>query len=228
MTAALCLNSDQNVISQCAASWLVLFNPAKTESLIFTRKLNKPVHPPLYMNDQLIEVETHQHLGVYFSTDCTWHNNIDYIKEKACGRINVMRTLKFKLDKNSLAIIYIVFIRSLLEYADVIWDNCTLYEKQKLDKIQNEAARIATGTTKLISLDCLYNEIKRESLEKRRRNHKLRLFYKMYTNLTPSYLSDLVSQTVSSVSRYNLRNSHALQTIDADLTIITTHFFHQQ
>ena len=52
MTAAVYLNSDRNVISQWAASWLVLFNPAKTESLIFTRKLNKPVHPPLYMNDQ--------------------------------------------------------------------------------------------------------------------------------------------------------------------------------
>ena len=65
------------------------------------------------------------------------------------------------------------------------------------------------------NLDCLYNEVKWESLEKRRRNHKLTLFYKMYTNLTPSYLSDLVPQTVSSVSRYNLRNSHALQTVDA-------------
>ena len=216
MTAAVYLNSDLNVISQWAASWLVLFNPTKTESLIFTRKLNKPVHPPLNMNDQqLIEVETHKHLGVYFSTDCTWHKHIDYIKEKAWGRINVMRKLKFKLDRKSLEIIYMVFIRPLLEYADVIWDNCTLYEKQELDKIQNEAARIATGTTKLISLDCLYNEVKWESLEKRRRNYKLTLFYKMYTNLTPSYLSDLVPQTVRSVSRYNLRNSHALQTVDA-------------
>ena len=216
MTAAVHLNSDLNVISQWAASWLVLFNPTKTEFLIFTRKLNKPVHPPLYMNDQqLIEVETHKHLGVYFSTDCTWHKHIDYIKEKAWGRINVMRKLKFKLDRKSLEIIYMVFIRPLLEYADVIWDNCTLYEKQELDKIQNEAARIVTGTTKLISLDCLHNEVKWESLEKRRRNHKLTLFYKMYTNLTPSYLSDLVPQTVSSVSRYNLRNSHALQTVDA-------------
>ena len=122
-----------------------------------------------------------------------------------------MRKLKFKLDRKSLEIIYMVFIRPLLEYADVIWDNCTLYEKQELDKIQNEAARIAIGTTKLTSLDCLYNEVKWESLEKRRRNHKLTLFYKMYTNLTTSYLSDLVPQTVSSVSRYNLRNSHALQ-----------------
>ena len=52
MTVAVYPNSDLSVISQWAASWLVLFNPTKTDSLIFTRKLNKPVHPPLYMNDQ--------------------------------------------------------------------------------------------------------------------------------------------------------------------------------
>ena len=59
-----------------------------------------------------------------------------------------MRKLKFKLDRKFFEIIYIAFIRPLLEYGDIIWDNCTQYEKKELDKIQNEAARIATGTTK--------------------------------------------------------------------------------
>ena len=70
-----------------------------------------------------------------------------------------MRKLKYKLDRKSLETIYIAFIRPLLEYADVIWDNCTQYEKDDLEKIQIEAARIATGTTKLVSLNNLYKEI---------------------------------------------------------------------
>ena len=41
-----------------------------------------------------------------------------------------MRKLKFKLDKKSLEIIYTAFIGPLLEYGDVIWDNCTEYEKK--------------------------------------------------------------------------------------------------
>ena len=111
MTAAVCLNSELNVISQWAASWLVHLNPAKKESLIFKRKLNKPVYPPLYMNDQqLIEIETHKQLGVHLSTDCTWHKHIDYIKEKVWGRFNIMRKLKFKLDRKSLEISYMAFI----------------------------------------------------------------------------------------------------------------------
>ena len=48
-----------------------------------------------------------------------------------------MRKLKFKLDRKSLEIIYTAFIRPLLEYGDVIWDNCAEYEKADLDKIPN-------------------------------------------------------------------------------------------
>ena len=43
-----------------------------------------------------------------------------------------MRKLKYKLDRKSLETIYTVFIslRPLLEYGDVIWNNCTEYEKK--------------------------------------------------------------------------------------------------
>ena len=57
-----------------------------------------------------------------------------------------MRKLNFKLDRKSLEIIYTAFIRPILEYGDVIWDNCAQYEKNEIEKIQLEAARIATGT----------------------------------------------------------------------------------
>ena len=70
-----------------------------------------------------------------------------------------MRKLKFKLDRKALETIFIAFIRPLLEYGDIIWDNFAQYEKQELEKIQTEAACIATGTTKLVSHNSLYTEI---------------------------------------------------------------------
>ena len=131
-------------------------------------------------NLQITEVEFHKHLGIFLANDCTWHHHIKYITEKAWGRINVMRKLKFKLDRKSLEIIYTAFIRPLLEYGDVIWDNCLQYEKQEIEKIQLEAARIATGTTKLVSINALYKEVGWETLEQRRQTHKLTLFFKMF------------------------------------------------
>ena len=66
-----------------------------------------------------------------------------------------------------------------------MWDNCIQYQKRELDKIQNESARIATGVTKLVSVNALYSEIRWENLEQRRKNHRLILLYKLKHNLNP-------------------------------------------
>ena len=53
-----------------AERWLVKFNPAAPEAILIPRKTNKPYHPLLKMNDELIqEVSTrsHKHLGIFFS-----------------------------------------------------------------------------------------------------------------------------------------------------------------
>ena len=214
ITSAARLNTDLDKISRWAITWLVTFNPTKSESFLVSRKLNRPIHPHLYMQGvQIEEVECHKHLGVFLSNDCSWHQHMVYLKEKAWCRINIMRKLKFKLDRKSLETIYIAFIRPLLEYADVIWDNCSQFEKDELEKVQIEAARISTGATKLISINNLYKEICWDKLQKTRDDHKLTLFYKMYNNLTPNYLSSLIPQQIETVSQYNLRNAQNLRNI---------------
>ena len=71
------LNQDQAKISSWADRWLVLFNPKKTESILFSRKCNKPVHPPLIMNNEtLTNVESHKHLGITFESSGSWHKHI--------------------------------------------------------------------------------------------------------------------------------------------------------
>ena len=155
-------------------------------------------------------------------TDCSWHEHLAYLKAKAWSRINIMRKLKFILDWRSLQTIYFSFIRPFLEYADVGWDNCTQYEVNDLEKIQNEAARIVTGATKLVSINSLFSETGWETLSSRRKKHKLQLLYKMQNDLSPNYLSPLVPPIVGSTSTYLLRNSENLQTIrtNSQLSVI--------
>ena len=50
------------------------------------------------------------------------------------------------------------FIRPLLEYADVVKDNCAQYKINKLEKILNEAARIVIGASRLVSIGNLLRE----------------------------------------------------------------------
>ena len=90
-TASLCLNSALEKLFRWAAIWLVTFNPSKNETLLISRKINKPIHPPLYMqNVQIQEVSSHNRLGLYFSNDCSWHQHNDYIKQKAWFRIFIL------------------------------------------------------------------------------------------------------------------------------------------
>ena len=109
-----------------------------------------------------------------------------------------MRKLNFSLHRKSLETIYIAFIRPLLEY-DVIRDNCMQYEKNELEKIQIEAARIATGATKLVSIKNLQKEICWDTLQKRCDDNRLTLFYKMYNNISLGYLSSLIPQQIDAI-----------------------------
>ena len=80
-SAAQILNVDLERIYEWAVQWLVRFNPNKTESLLFSRKLNIRHHPTLFFDDVPIqEVVSHKHLGVCLSQRCDWHNHIDFIK----------------------------------------------------------------------------------------------------------------------------------------------------
>ena len=81
------------------------------------------------LNQQIKEVDSHKHLGFYFSNDGSWHHQIQYIKDKAWTRINTMKKIKYKLDRKSIQIMYTAFVRTILEYADVVWDNPAQYEK---------------------------------------------------------------------------------------------------
>ena len=64
------LNADLSKINNWATRWLVTFNPSKTESMIISRKRSIANHLSLVLNNQQIQdVESHQHLGLVFSKD---------------------------------------------------------------------------------------------------------------------------------------------------------------
>ena len=78
----------------------------------------------------LTETDTHRHLGLTLSNTCTWSEHIQTITTKAWERLNLLRTLKFRVSRKSLEKMYISFVRPLLEYCDSVWDNATTETKK--------------------------------------------------------------------------------------------------
>ncbi len=218
------LNDDLESIHQWSLKWLVKFNPTKTETMLFSRKLHKPHHPDLLMNGQTLNTfKEHKHLGLTLTDDGKWNSHISSNLNKAWQRIGMIRSLKFHLDISALERMYFSTIRPLLEYADVVWNNCSNELKNQLESVQIEAARIVCGATKLCNIEKLYQELKWETLENRRNKHKLILLYKMKNNKTPPYLSDLIPQQTQ--ARYALRNASDIPLIPCRTQLYTNSFF---
>ena len=99
-------------------------------------------------------------------------------------------------------------IRPILKYGDVIYDNTSLSIGQSLENIQRQAAIACTGAYRHTKHSSLLSEVGWEPLSSRRRQHRLSLFYKIYNNIYPGYLSRFL--VYSQNSGYNLRNSNIL------------------
>ena len=58
LVSAIKLNTELSRIDMWQSMWVVTFNPFKSESLTFSRKVNKSNHPPNCMNDQEVNSAT--------------------------------------------------------------------------------------------------------------------------------------------------------------------------
>ena len=102
-TAAVILNHDLNSITTWAVDWLVDFNAANTLSMILSLKRDSPHHPPIYMNGiPITKTSSHKHLGLTFADNCSWNEHTNNTTTAAWTRLNLLRALKFKMNRNAL------------------------------------------------------------------------------------------------------------------------------
>ena len=127
-------------------TWLVKFNPNKTEIMIFNIKNQQDELSFDFDGIVLNSVNKHKHLGIIFSSDCKWTKHIDSLIQRTSKQLNVLK-LKFRFKREYLENIYFIFIRPILEYSSEVWDNCGKINSDRLEKLQLEAARMITGLT---------------------------------------------------------------------------------
>ena len=112
-TAARLLNLYLDIISNWPLDWVVDFNARKTISLLLSTKLVPLLHPQLFMNNTVIsESSSYKHLGIAFSSTCSWTEHISKITESAWIRLNLLRALKYKINRKALEKIYLCFYTS--------------------------------------------------------------------------------------------------------------------
>jgi hypothetical protein len=101
--------------------------------------------------------------------------------------------MKHNLDRNSLEKLYFGFIRPILEYGSVVWDNCTREQSDLIESVQYESARIVTGLRKGTSRVNLYCELGWDSLQNRRNKQKLILMFNALQGELPNYITNNIT-----------------------------------
>jgi hypothetical protein len=213
-------------ISVWSKKWLVSMNASKCRSIVFSLKHDKPVHPPLFLDNVCIEeVEKYTHLGLVFQNNMLWWSHIQNIIEKVSKILNMLKLLKYKVNRSTLTCLYKSMIRPLMEYGDVIWDNCSEGEASLLEHIQYESAKVVTGAIKGTSARALMNELAWENLSDRRKMHKFTYFFKIIKRISPLYLVELLPNTVGQRVDRSLRSCDNISSVLCRTVIFRQSFF---
>ena len=136
------------------------FNPDPTkqaQEVIFSKKKNKPYHPDLIFNQTNVKrTSSHKHLGLLLDEKLNFKEHVKVLIDKASKGISLIRKLRYQIPRHSLVSVYKFFIRSILEYADVIYDQPSNNSfSDKIESIQYNADLAITGAIRGTSRDKL-------------------------------------------------------------------------
>ena len=97
--------------------------------------------------NNLEQIHQVQLLGVVLTDDLKWEANTQDICKRAFARISMITKLKYvRVSTQDLIDVYILFVRSLLEYCSVVWhSSLTLEQSSNIERVQRTALKVILG-----------------------------------------------------------------------------------
>ena len=144
-------NVNQNLkkLVDWCDEWGFNISLEKTVAVLFTHRNNAVLPMNLIIKDTKITLEkSAKFLGVVFDSKLTWKEHIEYIVKRCQKRLNLMRMISgqnWGASKKTLLMIYRSLIRAVLDYGSIVYDTTADHLLKKLDSVQYQALKIATG-----------------------------------------------------------------------------------
>ena len=202
------LQNDLNAIYHYGSRWAITFNADKTTQQTFSNRKN-PVVPSLNFGGQPISLaREHKHLGLTFSSDLKFKQHVNETLLKFNRALSPLYQIASHIPRRQLLQVYNMYVQPHLDYCSAVYDgNLTKFDNRRLEKAQNRAARLITGTIRRTSVACLLKELGWCSVTDRRRKKRLMLFHKlMYDPAVPEFIKAIVPKTKKSAIDRPLRN----------------------
>ena len=195
------LQNHLDKLSLWESQWDMEFNPSKCQVVRVTTA-RKAINTVYTLHGQILEVVTSaKYLGVDISSGLSWNSHIDQITGNANRTLGyIRRNIKSKNQKVRETG-YNTLVRPQLEYVAPIWDPYTKEKTLQLEKIQRAARWTTSNYDYSSSVTSMLDQLSWRTLEQRRADARLCLFYKMVYGIVAVPLPDYVQPT-HRVSRY--------------------------
>ena len=204
------MNYDMNLIQSWLSSNKLTLHVKKTKYMLigsqfklsqissdFTVKVN---------NTSLERVIEHKSLGVQIDESLNWRQHIHTISKKISASIAILRWASHFIPFDTRVNMYNALVMPYFNYCGAVWGKINKGLADKLEKLQDMAARILTFSNYDIRSSVLLDELGWKRLEYVRLKQLAVTMYKIHNNLSPSYLRQIFTNT-SNVHSYHLRNS---------------------
>ena len=130
---------------------------------------------------------------MFLDSKLDFSEQLKTIFQKTNRAIGLLRKLETLLPRAPFITIYELFIRPLLDYVDVIYDQTfSMSFQQKMETIQDNAALAITGAIRGSSKQKLYQELGLDTLQQLCWNRKLHYFYKIVKSQSLKYLYRII------------------------------------
>ena len=82
-----------------------------------------------------------KYLGMIVDDKLTWSQHVDYISSKITCNIGILKRIRHFIPKESLLLLYHTLIEPYFKYCSIVWGQCSETLRDKLQTLQNKAAR---------------------------------------------------------------------------------------
>jgi len=154
-------------------------------------------------------VSSTKSFGVYIDENLGWKTHVESVCKKISSALGLIKRIRNFVPLYTLLNIFNAFNcleKPQFDYCSLVWGCCSTSPTEKLQKLQNRAARILLSAPDDSSTTDLFRRLNWKNLRNQRLFTKAIMMFKALNGETPDYLSNKFVFRNDTTS-YRLRNS---------------------
>ena len=117
-----------------------------------------------------------------------WSSHIDKLTKKVASGIGAIKRIRHLVSQATLLLIYQALIQPHFDYCNIVWGNCGITLQNKVQKLQNRAARVLTYSNYDADIGYLFEPLGWKNLASQQQIQRATTVYKSLHGLAPDYL----------------------------------------